>query len=161
MPVAWASTPNGSTIFTTFYMCFIDPRGQNRYGDFNKMEQLAKVYTDGFVHSGEYVDFRKRTHGASSSGVPGYQFVAFNMNHDQVGNRIKGERLSMLVSFERQKLAAAALMLSPYVPLLFMGEEYGEDTPFYFFISHHDKQKVKAVQEGDGNRICQIWTEGR
>ncbi len=126
----------------------IDPKGKNRYGDYSTMEQLAKVYADGFVHSGEYVGFRKRAHGASSAGVPGYNFIVFNMNHDQVGNRIKGERLSMLVSFEKQKLAAAALMLSPYIPLLFMGEEYGEDTPFYFFISHHNKEAVKGVQEG-------------
>ncbi len=126
----------------------LDPAGQNRYKDFGMMEQLAKVYTDGFIHSGEWVGFRNRTHGASSAGVPGYNFVVFNMNHDQVGNRIKGERLSMLVSFEKQKLAAAALMLSPYIPLLFMGEEYGEDTPFYFFVSHHNKDAVKGVQEG-------------
>ncbi len=126
----------------------LDPKGQYRYEDYKTIDQLAKVYTDGFVHSGEYVEFRKRMHGSSSAGVPAYEFVAFNMNHDQVGNRVKGERLSMLVSFEKQKLAAAALMLSPYVPLLFMGEEYGEDTPFYFFVSHHDKNAVKAVQEG-------------
>ncbi len=126
----------------------LDPAGQDRYHDYKTMEQLTKAYTDGFVHSGEYVEFRKRVHGASSAGVPAYNFVVFNMNHDQVGNRIGGERLSMLVSFEKQKLAAAALMLSPYVPLLFMGEEYGEDTPFYFFVSHHNKDAVKGVQEG-------------
>ena len=126
----------------------LDPAGQDRYSDYKTMEQLAKAYTDGFVHSGEWVEFRKRTHGTSSAGVPGYNFIVFNMNHDQVGNRIKGERLSMLVSFEKQKLAAAALMLSPYIPMLFMGEDYGEDTPFYFFVSHHNKDAVKAVQEG-------------
>ena len=126
----------------------LDPAGQDRYADYARIEQLAKAYTDGFVHSGEYVGFRKRTHGASSAGIPGYNFVVFNMNHDQIGNRIKGERLSMLVNFEKQKLAAAALMLSPYIPLLFMGEEYGEDTPFYFFVSHHNPDAVKGVQEG-------------
>ena len=134
----------------------LDPEGQDRYSDYKTLEQLAKVYTDGFVHSGEWVEFRKRTHGASSAGVPGYNFVVFNMNHDQVGNRIKGERLSMLVNFENQKLAAAALMLSPYIPMLFMGEEYGEDTPFYFFISHHDKNAVKAVQEGRRNEFAKF-----
>jgi len=86
--------------------------------------------------------------------VPGNRFVAFNLNHDQVGNRIGGERLSMLVSFEKQKLAAAALMLSPYIPMLFMGEEYGEDVPFFFFISHHDKNNIKAVQEGRRNEFA-------
>ncbi len=134
--------------FHHIFYVLLDPEGQNRYSDYKTMEQLAKVYTDGFIHSGEYIEFRKRTHGASSAGVPGYNFVVLNMNHDQVGNRIKGERLSMLVSFEKQKLAAAALLLSPYIPMLFMGEEYGEDTPFYFFISHHNKEAVKGVQEG-------------
>lgn len=100
------------------------------------------------MHSGEVVKFRRRKHGASSAGIPGDKFIAFNQNHDQVGNRVKGERLSVLVDFERQKLAAATLLLSPYIPLLFMGEEYGEDNPFYYFISHTDEALVKAVREG-------------
>jgi maltooligosyltrehalose trehalohydrolase len=132
----------------------LDPNGRERYVDFYKMEQLAKAYKEGFVHSGEWVQFRKRKHGTSSAGVPGNRFVAFNLNHDQVGNRIGGERLSMLINFEKQKLAAAALMLSPYIPMLFMGEEYGEDTPFFFFISHHDKSNIKAVQEGRRNEFA-------
>ncbi|MBU1821504.1 MAG: malto-oligosyltrehalose trehalohydrolase, partial [Bacteroidetes bacterium] len=113
----------------------LDEKGQERYADFGQMEQLAKAYTDGFVHSGEYVKFRKRKHGASSVGIPGEKFVVFNQNHDQIGNRVGGERLSVLVDFERQKLAAAAVLLSPYVPMLFMGEEYAENTPFFYFVS--------------------------
>ncbi|AKQ45634.1 malto-oligosyltrehalose trehalohydrolase [Rufibacter radiotolerans] len=126
----------------------LDKKGKDRYKDFGKLEQLAKAYKDGFVHSGEYVTFRKRKHGVSSAGVSGEKFVAFNLNHDQVGNRVKGERLSVLVNLDRQKLAAAALLLAPYVPLLFMGEEYGDTAPFYYFISHSDKDLVKAVQQG-------------
>lgn len=126
----------------------IDPKGRERYYDFGRMEQLAKAYTDGFVHSGEWVKFRKRRHGASSAGVPGDKFVVFNLNHDQVGNRVGGERLSMLVGPERVKLAAAAILLSPYIPMLFMGEEYGEDVPFYYFVSHSNPELIKAVQEG-------------
>jgi maltooligosyltrehalose trehalohydrolase len=132
----------------------LDPNGRERYVDFYKMEQLAKAFKEGFVHSGEWVQFRKRKHGTSSAGVPGNRFIAFNLNHDQVGNRIGGERLSMLINFEKQKLAAAALMLSPYIPMLFMGEEYGEDTPFFFFISHHDQNNIKAVQEGRRNEFA-------
>jgi maltooligosyltrehalose trehalohydrolase len=94
------------------------------------------------------VSFRKRKFGTSSVAVPGNKFVVFNSNHDQIGNRVKGERLSMLVNFERQKLAAAALLLSPYLPLFFMGEEYGEDTPFFYFISHSDEKLIEAVREG-------------
>ncbi|CCH54991.1 maltooligosyltrehalose trehalohydrolase [Fibrisoma limi BUZ 3] len=126
----------------------LDEKGRERYGDFGRMEQLTKAYTDGFVHSGEYVKFRKRRYGASSAGIPGDRFIAFNQNHDQVGNRVKGERLSVLVDFDRLKVAAAALMVSPYVPLLFMGEEYGEDAPFYYFVSHSEEELIKAVQEG-------------
>jgi maltooligosyltrehalose trehalohydrolase len=126
----------------------LNPADKKRYYDFGAMEQLAKAYTDGFVHSGEWVKFRKRRHGASSAGIPGDKFVAFNLNHDQAGNRAGGERLCMLVNFERVKLAAAALLLAPYVPLLFMGEEYADDTPFFYFVSHSDKDLIKAVQEG-------------
>lgn len=126
----------------------LHPEGKKRYVDYGTMEQLAKAYTDGFVHSGEYVKARKRRHGASSAGLPGDRFIAFNQNHDQVGNRPAGERLSVLVNFERLKLAAGALLLSPYIPMLFMGEEYGEDNPFFYFVDHGDEGLIKAVQEG-------------
>jgi maltooligosyltrehalose trehalohydrolase len=126
----------------------LHPEGKARYADYGTMEQLAKAYTDGFVHSGEYVKARKRRHGASSAGLPGDRFVAFNQNHDQVGNRPAGERLSVLVDFRRLKLAAAALLLSPYIPMLFMGEEYGEDNPFFYFVDHGDEGLIKSVQEG-------------
>ncbi|MFC5407686.1 malto-oligosyltrehalose trehalohydrolase [Larkinella bovis] len=126
----------------------LDKAGKSRYGDFGRMEQLAKAYTDGFVMSGEYTAFRKRKFGASSAGIPGDRFVVFNLNHDQVGNRIGGERLSVLVDFERLKVAAAAVMLSPYVPLIFMGEEYGEDAPFFYFADHSEKDLIRAVKEG-------------
>lgn len=131
----------------------IDPAGKERYVDFGSMDQLAKAYKDGFVHSGEYVKFRKRKHGVSSAGVPGDKFIVFNLNHDQVGNRVNGERLCMLVDDERIKLAAAALMLSPYVPMLFMGEEYADDTPFYYFVDHSDPALISAVQEGRKNEF--------
>lgn len=126
----------------------LDKNGRNRYEDFGMVEQLAKAYTDGFVHSGELVRFRKRKHGASSAGIDGEKFIAFNQNHDQAGNRVLGERLSELVNFPRLKLAAGALFFSPYVPMLFMGEEYGEDNPFFYFVSHTDKNLIKAVKEG-------------
>lgn len=109
---------------------------------------MKKAYEEGFVHSGEYVRFRKKKHGASSAGIPGNKFIVFNQNHDQIGNRVGGERLSMLVDLERLKLAAAAVLLSPYIPMLFMGEEYGDDTHFYYFVSHSDPELVEAVRKG-------------
>lgn len=126
----------------------LDRKGKGRYADFGRIEQLAKAYTDGFVHSGEMVKFRKRKHGASSAGIAGEKFVVFNQNHDQIGNRVQGERLSVLIDFNLLKVASAALFLSPYIPLLFMGEEYGEDNPFFYFVSHTDEEIVKAVREG-------------
>ncbi len=126
----------------------LNPADKDRYYDFGAIEQLAKAYTEGFVHSGQWVKFRKRRHGSSSAGVPGNKFIAFNLNHDQAGNRAGGERLCMLVNFERVKLAAAAVILSPYIPMLFMGEEYADDTPFFYFVSHGDEELIKAVREG-------------
>lgn len=126
----------------------LDRNGWVRYQDYGKMEQLAKAYKEGFVHSGEYVAARKKRYGASSAGMSGDKFIAFNQNHDQIGNRAHGERFSVLMNFEQLKLAAAALLLAPYVPMLFMGEEYAEERPFLYFMSHSDEALIKAVQEG-------------
>ena len=118
------------------------------YQDFGRIDQLARAYRDGYVYTGQYAAFRRRRHGASSADRPAHQFVVFTQNHDQVGNRPLGERLSQLVSYEPLKLAAGALLLSPYVPLLFMGEEYGEPAPFQYFVSHTDPPLIEAVRKG-------------
>jgi maltooligosyltrehalose trehalohydrolase len=130
----------------TLYV-LLDKKGISHYRDFGRPDQLSKAFTDGFVHSGQWVDFRKRTHGASSAGIPGQHFIVFNQNHDLPGNRPGGERLSSLVDFERLKLAAGALLLSPYLPLLFMGEEYGENAPFFFFSDYQDQHHAKTMRE--------------
>ncbi len=122
--------------------------GRGYYADFGKMRHLVKALREGYVYSGEYSEYRKRSHGISSGELPPEQFVVFSQNHDQVGNRAAGERLSSLVSFEALKLAAGLTILSPYVPLLFMGEEYGEDTPFLYFTSHSDTGLIEAVRRG-------------
>ncbi|HPQ80367.1 MAG TPA: malto-oligosyltrehalose trehalohydrolase [bacterium] len=118
------------------------------YGDFGKASHLAKALREGFVYSGQYSEYRRRSHGSSSAGRPSRRMVVFSQNHDQVGNRMNGERLSNLVSFEALKLAAGAVLLSPFVPLLFMGEEYGESAPFLYFVSHGDAALIDAVREG-------------
>lgn len=138
----------------------LDERGKKRYEDFGSLEQLEKAYNEGFVMSGEYVKFRKRRYGASSAGIPANRFFVFNMNHDQVGNRIRAERLCMLVDFERLKLAAAAVLLSPYIPMLFMGEEYADEAPFFYFISHEDPDLIKAVREGRKKEFAAFASEG-
>jgi maltooligosyltrehalose trehalohydrolase len=118
------------------------------YQDFGRLQQLARAWRRGFVYDGQYSGYRQRAHGNSSRNIPARQLVVFAQNHDQIGNRMLGERLSRLVSFEGLKLAAGLVLLSPFIPLLFMGEEYGETAPFQYFIDHSDPQLVDAVREG-------------
>jgi maltooligosyltrehalose trehalohydrolase len=121
---------------------------QGYYKDFGKLWHMTKALKEGFVYSGQYSEFRKRRHGSSSSDRPARQFVVFCQNHDQVGNRMAGDRLSESQPLEKIKLAAAMVILSPYIPLLFMGEEYGETAPFQYFTSHSDKALAEAVTRG-------------
>jgi len=123
------------------------------YQDFGRMEDLAKAWREGFVYTGEHSSFRRRRHGNSARNLSAGRLVVFAQNHDQVGNRMRGDRFSTLISLEKQKLAAAQVLLSPFVPLLFMGEEYGETAPFPYFVSHTDEALVEAVRKGRGNEF--------
>jgi len=118
------------------------------YQDFGGLHHLARAWRRGFVYDGQYSRFRQRAHGNSSRSIPAQQLVVFAQNHDQIGNRMLGERLSGLVSFESLKLAAGLVLLSPFIPLVFMGEEYGETAPFQYFIEHSDPELVNAVRAG-------------
>ena len=130
------------------------------YGDYGDFAQLVKAYREGFVYSGEYSPFRKRRHGSSSRDIPARKFVVFSQNHDQVGNHKAGDRLTQAVSFEQLKLAAALVVLSPSLPLLFMGEEYGETAPFPFFVSHSDSDLVEAVRQGRRMEFASFGWQG-
>lgn len=118
------------------------------YSDFNGVAHLCKSYHDAYVYTGAYSRERDTHFGKSAKGHPGSQFVVFSQNHDQIGNRMLGERSSVLVSFEMQKLMAAAVICSPFLPMLFMGEEWGETNPFLYFIDHTDPELVALVREG-------------
>jgi maltooligosyltrehalose trehalohydrolase len=118
------------------------------YCDFGLFSHLVKGFQEGFVLSGGYSDFRKRRHGSSSADILPSQLVVFSQNHDQIGNRLDGERLSEHLSVQQLMLAAATVLLSPYVPLLFMGEEYGESAPFPYFVSHGDAELVESIRQG-------------
>lgn len=120
---------------------------QRYYQDFGKCKDLEKSLREGFVYSGQYSPDRKRRHGNSSAEEPAYKFIVCSQNHDQIGNRILGERMTKLTSFEGLKLTAGTLILSPFIPLLFMGEEYGEEAPFFYFISHSDRDLIEAVRQ--------------
>jgi maltooligosyltrehalose trehalohydrolase len=144
----WGFTAQWLDDFHHAIYTLVHEEGKKFYADFGKPGQVVKAIKDGFVHSGEYVKFRKRKFGASSAGIPGEKFIVFSDNHDQAGNRATGARLTALVDFEKIKLAAATIILSPYIPMLFMGEEYGEQNPFFYFTSHSDPELIKMVEEG-------------
>lgn len=116
--------------------------------DFGRLQDLHKALAEGFVYDGRESFFRRRRHGSSSKNRPGQQFVVFIQNHDQIANALGGTRLSRILSVEQQKLAAAVLLSSPCIPLLFMGQEYGELAGFHYFTDHGDAALVEAVREG-------------
>ncbi len=130
------------------------------YCDFGRTEHMATAFREGFVYSGQYSEYRKRRHGAPSHHLPPHRLVVFAQNHDQVGNRMLGERLGALTSLEASKLAAGLVALSPYLPLLFMGEEYGETAPFQYFVSHSDPGLIEAVRKGRREEFAAFGWQG-
>ncbi|MEO6526071.1 MAG: malto-oligosyltrehalose trehalohydrolase [Gemmatimonadaceae bacterium] len=118
------------------------------YQDFAGITTIADVLREPFYYARRYAPHRDRVHGRSSAGVPRQRFIVSAQNHDQVGNRPLGERLASIVPADRQRLAAALVLLSPYVPMLFMGEEYGESAPFLYFIEHGDADLIERVRAG-------------
>lgn len=130
------------------------------YADFNGVEHLAKAYKDAYVYDGLYSPHRLKTFGNKATENAGKQFIVFSQNHDQVGNRMLGERTTALVSFEMLKLLAGATIVSPFLPLLFMGEEWAETNPFQYFISHTDPALVEAVRKGRKEEFAAFHNEG-
>jgi maltooligosyltrehalose trehalohydrolase len=114
------------------------------YVEFGSVAQLAKAWHRPHVHDGTYSSFRRRRFGAPADDVPPDRFVVCSQDHDQVGNRAFGDRMPA----PARPLAAFCTLLSPFVPLLFMGEEYGEDAPFQFFTDHIDPLIADATREG-------------
>jgi maltooligosyltrehalose trehalohydrolase len=118
------------------------------YDDFGELHHLVRAINEGFTYSGQYSKYRRRKHGNSAADLEPRRFVVCTQNHDQVGNRVHGDRLATMLDFEAQKVCAALLLLAPQIPLLFMGQEYGETTPFRYFVSHEDPDLVDAVRRG-------------
>jgi maltooligosyltrehalose trehalohydrolase len=129
------------------------------YVDYGGIQALARAIRDGFVYTGQYSKFREKRYGRSSTGTPGECLTIFSQNHDQIGNRMSGDRLSETESFDKLRLAAGTVLLSPYIPLLFMGEEYGELAPFQYFVSHSDAGLIEAVRKGRAEEFrCFGWS---
>jgi maltooligosyltrehalose trehalohydrolase len=123
---------------------------QGYYRDFGSLAALAKTYTKVFFHNGTWSSFRGRTHGRHVDvlRIPGYRFLGYLQDHDQVGNRATGDRITATLSPDLVKVGAGLVLTGPYTPMLFMGEEWGADTPWQYFTDHIEEWLAKAVTEG-------------
>jgi maltooligosyltrehalose trehalohydrolase len=118
------------------------------YADFGTLAQLAKSLRRVFVYDGNYSENRGRNHGRDVVGLSGHRFIGFVQNHDQVGNRAQGERVSHEAGVGRAKIAAALVLTSPFVPMLFQGEEFGASAPFLYFTNFDDPELGRMISEG-------------
>src|SRR5205807_2601907 len=118
------------------------------YEDFGSIADVAQCLERGVLYDGRYSSFRRRRHGRPFTGLGGRSFVGFLQNHDQVGNRALGERSAALMSLGRLKVGAALVVTSPFVPMLFQGEEWAASTPFLYFTDHKDPVLGAAVRKG-------------
>ncbi|GJL56714.1 MAG: malto-oligosyltrehalose trehalohydrolase [Nitrospirales bacterium] len=121
---------------------------QGYYSDFGTLDHVATGFKKHFILSGQYSYHRQRRHGNSAAHLPATSFVVFAQNHDQIGNRAEGDRLSTLIPHSAQQVLMTSILLSPFIPMLFMGEEYSEHRPFQYFIDHGDEQLIEAVRKG-------------
>ena len=122
--------------------------GQGYYDDFGSMEALAKSLKEVFVYDGEYSGFRGRTHGRRVGDLSAHHFLGYIQNHDQIGNRAIGDRIEHIIGMEKTKVALALVLLAPFIPMLFQGEEFAASTPFQYFAHHDDEEMAKAVSAG-------------
>ncbi|MCL2659948.1 MAG: malto-oligosyltrehalose trehalohydrolase [Acidobacteriaceae bacterium] len=135
-------------------------REQGYYADFGSMEKLAKSLAEVFVNDGVYSKYRRRIHGRPVGDLPRHRFVGFLQNHDQVGNRARGERVEHLVGLERAKVGMGLALLSPFIPLLFQGEEFAASSPFQFFAHFEEPELARAVADGRRREFAAFgWTE--
>ncbi|MET8277777.1 malto-oligosyltrehalose trehalohydrolase [Micromonospora sp. NPDC005174] len=135
---------------------------QGYYGDFGSLETLSDVLTGGFFHAGTWSSFRNRHHGRPlDSRVPGHRLVAYLQNHDQIGNRATGDRISASLSSALVRVGAMLLLTAPFTPMLFMGEEWAASTPWQFFTSHPEPELASAVRTGRRREFASHgWPEG-
>ncbi|HTT75386.1 MAG TPA: DUF3459 domain-containing protein, partial [Candidatus Binataceae bacterium] len=120
---------------------------------------LANALQHAFVYDGRYSKFRGRRHGRAPAGIPGYRFLGYLQNHDQIGNRARGDRSSHLMSERRLRIAAALVLTAPFIPMLFQGEEWGASTPFIYFTGHEDEELGRAVSEGRRREFAEAGWE--
>jgi len=131
-----------------FTMIYNKEPGRGYYDDFGTMEDLVASLKRVFVYGGDYSGYRQCTHGRPVEGISAHRFLGYIQNHDQVGNRALGERLEHLVGLDAAKVALGLVLMAPFVPMLFMGEEFAASSPFLYFADHEDEAVAKAVSEG-------------
>jgi maltooligosyltrehalose trehalohydrolase len=129
------------------------------YADFGRLADLAKALRSVFVYDGRRSAFRRRRHGRPATGLPGWRFLGYLQNHDQIGNRARGERSSHLLPAGLLKVGAALVLTAPFVPLLFQGEEWGASSPFLYFTDHEDPELARAVSEGRRGEFRELGWE--
>ena len=122
--------------------------GRGYYDDFGSMDDLVKSIRHTFVYDGKYSSYRHHTHGRPVEGLSAHHFLGYIQNHDQVGNRAAGERLEHLVGLDASKVALGLVLTAPFVPMLWMGEEFAASTPFLYFADHEEEEMRKLVSEG-------------
>jgi maltooligosyltrehalose trehalohydrolase len=121
---------------------------QGYYQDFGSINDIARALTRVFVYDGRFSEFRRKHHGRPVYNICRHKFLAYIQTHDQVGNRALGERLNHLTSPDLAKAGAALMLLSPFVPMLFQGQEWAASSPFLYFTDHQDAELAEAVSKG-------------
>jgi maltooligosyltrehalose trehalohydrolase len=153
---------NGQWLDDFQHSLFSQLTGESKsyYRNFTELEHFTATLTDSYVYVGKDQAFRRPRPKESYRWIPAWQLVVFCQNHDQVGNRLLGDRLTTLAGLEAAKVAAGLVLLSPYVPLLFMGEEYGETAPFMFFSNYSGKELADAIREGRRKEFAEFNWQG-
>jgi len=139
-----------------FTLLYDKEPGMGYYDDFGSMADLHKALKHAFVYDGKYSGYRKCKHGRPAEGLSAHHFVHFDQNHDQVGNRAFGERIEHLCGMDAAKVALGIVLTAPYVPMLFMGEEFATSAPFLYFADHDDEEMRRAVAEGRKRDFAQF-----
>ena len=144
-----------------FALLYSPKKGETGYyDDFGSLADLHKSLQHSYVYDGQYSGYRKRRHGRPADGLSAHHFVHFDQNHDQVGNRAKGERLEHLIGLDTAKVALGILLMAPYMPMLFMGEEWATSAPFLYFADHEDEELRKQVAEGRQKEFASFGFDG-
>ena len=139
-----------------FTLVYTKEAGRGYYDDFGRLSDLHKALKHAYVYDGQYSGYRKSKHGRLAEGLSAHHFVHFDQNHDQVGNRALGERLEHLCGMDAAKVAIGLVLMAPYVPMLFMGEEFAASTPFLYFADHDDDEMRRLVAEGRKRDFAQF-----